>query len=179
MVELTLDQSIPEGKIVGENRSVPENMMAQYGQILSENATLETSSSNPGADRKENHERFFRGNPVDYAFHTKNEKNPWAKVDLGAVKNVKGIMIENRFGDQRSQGLIMSVSEDGQEWTKLWQDEAWDNKWFVPVTRFHSGIDVLGRPVRYLKLELPGEGPRGLLLKRITVYGDESPAATP
>jgi len=179
VVELTLDQSIPEGKIVGENRSVPENMMAQYGQILNENATLETSSSNPGADRKENHERFFRGDPIDYAFHTDNEKNPWAKVDLGAVKNVKGVMIENRHGDQRSKGLILSVSEDGQEWTKLWQDEDWNNKWFVPVTRFHSGIDVLGRPLRYLKLELPGDGPRVLLLKRITVYGDESPAATP
>jgi alpha-L-fucosidase len=178
VIELTLDQPVPVGTIVGENRSVPENMMAEYGGVISENATLEISSANPANAGKENYERLFKGEPLGYAFHTQNEKNPWAKVDLGAVKNVKAVAIENRQGDQRSKGLILSVSEDGKEWTQVWQDKEWNNKWFIPVTRFHSGINVLGRPVRYLKLELQGNSQRPLLLRRVTVYGDEKPLET-
>ena len=175
VIELTLDQTIPEGTLVGGNRSVPENMMAQYGEVLSGNATLELSSSSTGNDRVANHEKLFKGERIDYAFHTENEKNPWAKIDLGAVKNVKSVVIENRPGDRRMNGLILSVSEDGKEWTMVMKADVLDDKWFVPVTRFHSGIDVLGRPVRFVKLETKNQGPSPLLLRRVTVYGDQQP----
>ena len=171
VVELTLEQTIPEGTLIGSNRSVSENMMAQYGEVLSENATLELSSSSPSQERAANHERLFKGERLGYAFHTENEQNPWAKIDLGAVRNVKAVVIENRPGDRRMNGLILSVSEDGKEWTKVLQADVLDDKWFVPVTRFHSGIDVLGRPVRFVKLETKNQGYRPLLLRRVTVYG--------
>jgi hypothetical protein len=38
---------------------------------------------------------------------------------------------------------------------------------------FHAGIDVPGRPLRYLRVELPGDGPRPLMLQRFTVFGEE------
>ena len=175
VIELTLNQTIPEGTLVGSNRSVPENMMAQYGDVLSGNVTLELSSSSPSNDQAANHERLFKGERLGYAFHTENEKNPWANIDLGVVKNVKAVVIENRPGDRRMNGLILSVSEDGKEWTKVSQADELDNKWFVPVTRFHSGIDVLGRPCQFVRLETQNQGPRPLILRRVTIYGDQQP----
>ena len=58
------------------------------------------------------HARLFSGDKADYAFHTDKEKNPWAKVDLGAVKTVNAVVIENRASDRRAEGLIVSVPED-------------------------------------------------------------------
>ena len=175
VIELTLDQNIPHGTLVGGNRSVPENMMAEYGLVLSANATLTLSSSCPNNDRPAYHDRLFKGDRMGYAFHTENEKNPWAKIDLGGVKNMKAVVIENLPGNRRSDGLILSVSEDGKDWSKVWQASEKEDKWFVPVTRFHSGIDVLGRPVRFLKLETQNQTPTAFLLRRVTVYGDEKP----
>jgi hypothetical protein len=95
-------------------RAVSENM-AEYGRILSENAKLELSSGSPH-DRVRDHERLFKGdNPASgFAFHTGDEKNPWAKIDLGAIGTVKAVVIENRPNESRTDGLILSVSEDGQ-----------------------------------------------------------------
>ena len=179
VIELTLDQAVPDEKVVGSNRSVPESMMAQYGDVLSEGATLELSSSSPGNDRAANHERLFKGERIDYAFHTENEESPWAKIDLGVVRNVKAVIIENRPGDRRSSGLILSVSEDGKQWTRAWQAKEWDNKWFVPITQFHAGIDLPGRPLRFLKLETQNKAPQPLLLRRVTVYGDAKISGLP
>ncbi len=107
-----------------------------------------------------------------YAFHTGDEQNPWAKIDLGAVKTVKAVVIENRPGERRTEGLILSVSEDGKKWEQVWTAKKWEQSWLVPITRFHSGIDVPGRPVRYLKVESKGDMPRPMLLQRFTVYGE-------
>jgi hypothetical protein len=175
VIELTLNQAVPEGTILGGNRSVPESTMAQYGEVLSESATLELSSSNLANDRAANHERLFKGERIGWAFHTENEKNPWARIDLGAVRNVKAIVIENRPGDRRTDGLILSVSEDGKQWTNVWQAKEWDDHWFVPVTQFHAGVNLPGRSVRFLKLETRNPAPRPLLLRRVTVYGDQNP----
>ena len=175
VIEMMLDQAVPDGMLIGGNRSVPENMMAQYGEVSSEGATLELSSTNSANDRAANHERLFKGERIGYAFHTENEMNPWVKIDLGAVRNVKAVVIENRPGDRRTNGLILSVSGDGACWNKIWQAKEWDGKWFVPVTEFHAGIDLPGRPVRFLKLETQNQAPRPLLLNRVTVYGEKKP----
>ncbi len=79
VIELTLDQPVEDGRIVGKVRG--ENL-SEHGKILSENATLELSSTSrhdPGS-----HERLFKGDKAKYgtAFVTENEKNPWAKIDL-------------------------------------------------------------------------------------------------
>lgn len=171
VIELTLDQPVPDGVIAGSARSVPENL-SEYGKVLSENATLELSAGSPH-DHASDHEKLFKGDKAasGYAFHTADEKNPWIKVDLGAVKTVKAVVIENRPNEKRTEGLILSVSDDGQKWVKAWEAKKWEQKWLALVTRFHAGIDVPGRPVRFLKLETKGEKPRPMLLQRVTVYG--------
>ena len=69
--------------------------------------------------------------------------------------------------------MILTVSEDGQKWVKAWQAQKWEQKWLALVTRFHAGMDVPGRPARYVKLETKGETPRPMLLQRVAIYGDE------
>jgi hypothetical protein len=59
------------------------------GVVLSENAKVEISTT-CGHDVATNHARLCSGDKVPFAFHPDNEKNPWAKIDLGAVGWVGG-----------------------------------------------------------------------------------------
>ena len=141
------------------------------GVILSENAKLEISST-CGYDNPTNHPRLFSGEKIEYAFHTDTEKNPWAKIDLGAVRTVRIVEIENRQGEEeRTKGLIMSISEDGEKWEEVWQAKSWVTTWIARVTRSSAVTGKSGRKARYIRLETRGESPRPLVLKRVTVFG--------
>jgi alpha-L-fucosidase len=170
VVELTLDQPVKDGLVVG---GVHGEDLSEHGKILSENATLELSSQS--RHDKGEHERLFKGQRAKYgdAFQTEPEKNPWAKIDLGAVKNVKAVVIENKPTERRSEGLILSVSTDGQKWTEIWKAEQWDLSWTVPITTLDAGAEVPGRKARYFKVETKGDSARPLILQRFTVYGEE------
>ena len=172
VVALELDAEIPSKTFIPLLSSMPDDM-SEYGEIISEAATLEVSSVS-AHDHVEDHPRLFRGERSErgYAFCTAGEENPWVKIDLGDVKNVKAVVIENRQNDRGSDGLILSVSEDGEQWSEVWQAEELEDSWCAVVTRFHAGIEVPGRSVRYLKLETRGEKARSLLLQRVTVYGE-------
>lgn len=141
------------------------------GVILSGNAKLEISST-CGYDKPANHARLFSGERVEYAFHTDHERNPWAKIDLGAVRTVRLVEIENRPGEEeRSKGLIMSISEDGQKWQEVWQAKSWVTTWLARVTQSSGGSLKSGLRARFIKLETRGESPRALVLRRVTVFG--------
>jgi alpha-L-fucosidase len=171
VIELTLDKTLEPGHIIGVVRT-PKAYLSQVGAILSENAKLELSSGSDW-DKPADHARLFSGEkPANgFAFHTANEKNPWAKIDLGAVKTVNAVEIENRPSERRTDGLILSLSEDGLKWEEIWQVKAWESTWVVPVTHFDAGINTPGRPARFIKVETKGDAPRPMLLQRITVYG--------
>jgi len=113
VVELTLDQPLEVGRIIGGVREAADDL-AEYGKVLSRKATLEISSSS-AHDIAADHERLFNGEKParGFAFHTGDEQNPWAKIDLGAFRTVKAVVIENRPDERRTDGLILSVSEDG------------------------------------------------------------------
>jgi len=173
VIELTLDQAVEDGRTIASPQAANEEL-SEYGKVLSEGARLELSSGS-SHDIAADHERLFKGKIADrgYAFHTGDEKNPWATIDLGARKTVKAVVIGNRPNEHRTDGLILSVSEDGKKWDQVWTAKKWEQHWLVPVTQFHAGIDVPGRPARYLKVETKGDQPRPMLLQRLTVYGDE------
>jgi hypothetical protein len=80
--------------------------------------------------------------------------------------------LESVVGERRTEGLILSVSEDGETWERIWQAEECEPQWLVRVTSYFAGADVPGRPVRYLKVATEGEQRRPLILQRFTVYGD-------
>ena len=173
VIELTLDQAIEPGTTYGAARMINPTM-TEYGHIISEHATLAMSSMSTH-DCPEDHPCLFRGERSDrgYAIHTEPEERPWVVADLGEVKTVKAVAIENRACDQRSDGLVLSVSEDGTSWAEVWRAVVWEEKWHAVVTHFHAGIDVPGRRARYLRFELDGESPRPLILQRITAFGEE------
>jgi alpha-L-fucosidase len=171
VIELTLDQTLESRRVIGVVRT-PKAYLSQVGAILSEDAKLELSSGSDW-DRPGDHARLFSGpRPASgFAFHTANEKNPWAKIDLGALKTINAIEIANRPNERRTDGLILSLSEDGQRWEEIWRAKEWESTWLVPVTHFDAGVSGPGRPARFLKVETKGDSPRPMLLQRITVYG--------
>ena len=171
VIELTLGQPVPRGQQVGSVRSRFEDE-ATYGRVVSESATFKMSS--PSAhDKAADHSKLIRGEKSDrgIAFHTGDELNPWVQIDLGKIINVTGLVIENRPGERRTDGLTLSVSVDGQQWTKVWAAPTWQQVWEVSVTSTQAGAEVLGRHARYLRLETKPAKPAPMLLQRVEVYG--------
>lgn len=169
VIELRLEKPVEFGRIIGSAHA-PKSYLSEYGAVLSEKATLQISST-CGWDNAKNHARLFSGDKADYAFHTDKGKNPWAKVDLGAVKMVNAVVVENRSNERRTEGLILSISEDGQAWEEIWRAKEWETTWLVPVTHLEAGTNAPGRRARFIRLETKNEAPRELLLRRITVFG--------
>lgn len=174
VIELTIEQSIEPGILYGGIRKEAIDL-SQFGPVINEGATVKVSSTCVH-DFPEDHQSLLTGelSARDYAFHTAAEKNPWVTVDLGSVKDVQAVVIENRPNEQRADGLILSVSDDGETWTEVWQAEEFELEWTAVLTHFHAGIDVPGHKARYLKLETRGDRSRSLLLRRVTVYGESS-----
>jgi hypothetical protein len=130
-----------------------------YGELISRSVTLESSSSGNGTSAAS-------------AIHTKSETSPWAVIDLGARKNVKGVRITNPTGTTKANGLELLVSEDKVTWTSVWQADSVVAVWEIPVTQFTAGAHVPGVPARYLKLQLHPAKPAPLALKQVEVFGD-------
>jgi alpha-L-fucosidase len=169
VIELTLENTIPTGTLIGGIHT-PKDYVSELGELLSENAKLEISSTCAWNNPAE-YSKLFTGDKVGYAFHTDKEKNPWAKIDIGAVKMVNAVVIDNRPEDRRSEGLILSVSEDGNKWEEVWKAKEWTASWVVPLTRVFAGATVPGRKVRYIRLETKNDSPRELMLQRVAVFG--------
>jgi hypothetical protein len=146
VIELTINAAIEPGTLFGIARMITTSM-TEYGHNLSENASMGLSSMSHH-DRPEDHLSLFKGerSARGYAFHTEPDENPWVLINLHEVRNVKAVVIENRPGERRTEGLILSVSLDGHAWEQVWQAEVWEEKWLAVVTHFHAGIEVPGRP---------------------------------
>lgn len=170
VIELTMKDPVVSGEIIGGAR-LAESFISGRGDLISEDATLEISSSHEKWDHTVNHPRFLSGKTVNYAFHTESEKNPWAKIDLGKVMTINLIEVVNRPDEGSSAGLIVSLSSDGKNWDEVWRASAVEETWQIPVTSFHAGIDVPGRDARYIKLETRNDREKPLLLQRMRVYG--------
>jgi hypothetical protein len=170
---VTLDKPLEAGRIIGELRT-PQDYRGEFGAILSADAKLEISSCR-WRGLHDNHARLFTGERQGVVFSTLKEKNPWAKVDLGAVKTVNAVMIENSPSrgphDRLTEGLILSISEDGLTWQEVWRAKTWEAIWTVPLTHLDAGAQVPGRQVRFIKVETINDTPRELLLQRITALG--------
>ncbi len=169
VIELTTENMIATGSLSGAIHT-PKNYISELGALLSENAKLEISST-CGWNNPAEYSKLFTGDKVGYAFHTDKEKNPWAKVDIGAVKMINAVVIDNRPEDRRSEGLILSVSEDGNQWEEVWKAKEWTASWVVPLTHVDAGATVPGRNARFIRLETKNDSPRELMLQRVAVFG--------
>ena len=109
-----------------------------------------------------------------WGFHTDNEPNPYWYVDLEETTDIGRVLLYNRCDacGERNNHLILSLSDDGQTWKKIWQNNgtvfygATDSK---PLT-----VDFSHKPVcgRYLRLSL--EGTYYLHLDEVEVFKPNS-----
>jgi alpha-L-fucosidase len=143
-----------------------------YGELLSRDATFETSSSSSEKPVAASDRTLFTGAQPAVAFETQPETNPWVLIDLGASQNVKGLRITNRPGSPKSDGMELLVSTDKITWTSVWKAAAPEAVWEVPVTQYTAGAHIPGVPARYLKLQLNSPRKTPLALKQVEVFGD-------
>jgi hypothetical protein len=97
------------------------------GDLVSKDGLLQTSSTS-GHDKPARYPLAIDESACgEGAFHTESEENPWATVFLAGPTDVKGIIVENRFGGingGRQVPLVVEISEDGSEWKKVFETES-------------------------------------------------------
>ena len=78
-----------------------------------------------------------------------------SQIDLGKVVQVTGLLIENRPGERRTEGLSLSLSEDARRWARIWAAAKWEQVWEVPLTRrpLKPAPDCPDVPPGFLRLE--------------------------
>lgn len=172
VVELTLDA--PSTQVIRPKQRKSMFEAADYGGVVSDEASLQLSSASKW-DNKALHAQLFQGTLTgdQFAFHTGEETNPHAIIDLGVQRNIRGILIENREGyPQRNTGVVVSLSIDGKTWEEVRKASDASDLWEVPVTSFVAGAHVPGRNGRYVKIERRLDKADALHLKTVKIYGE-------
>jgi hypothetical protein len=98
---------------------------------------------------------------VDGRFHTNEEDQPWFRLDLGQVRQVHAIRIENRTNCCRERALPLAIelSTDAKTWTQV----GYRRVLFDTFTQQFST-----RPARYVRLRIDRRSV--LHLRRVSVY---------
>jgi hypothetical protein len=171
VVELTMEHPVTSGQIIGGSK-IPEFIQKAKGDLISQNAVVSASSPMDDSARAKTPEFFSEEKATEPALLTLRAKETWATIDLGKAQTATLIEIDNAPFRRATRILKVSVSLDGQEWDEIYASEGPHKTFKIPVTRFHAGIDVVGREIRYIKLTGIGEDrERPLQLMRMRVYG--------
>ena len=172
VVELSVDSPITEIIPAKKQKSIFD-ADPEYGDLISEKATLRISSTCQ-YDDKSKHPNLFNGDLTgdDFAFHTDSEVNPYAIIDLGTKQSIRGILIHNREDNPtRKNGVMVSLSVNGNQWEEIWKQTNLDDVWEIPVTRFVAGANLLGKEARFVKIERRLSQPDALHLQTVKIYG--------
>jgi alpha-L-fucosidase len=172
VVELTLDA--PGTQVIRPKQRKSLFEAADYGGVVSDQATLRLSSASKW-DSKSLHALLFKGTLAgdQFAFHTGEETNPHAIIDLGRVRSLRGILIQNREGyPGRNTGMVVSLSADGRAWEPIWTASDASDTWEIPVTRFVAGAHIPGKDARFVKIERRLDKPDALHLQAVKIYGN-------
>lgn len=119
-------------------------------QDLAPHATWTTSSTYPEGGCK-SPEQHCAGSP-NYFFHTLNEQEPWIVFDLGELKTLSAVWVENRVDccHERAVPLVVSVSVDNKNWKQVARSDSPFETWSERFTRV---------PARWVKLSGPQQIP--------------------
>ena len=104
---------IPAGKWISKNAKATYSSRSQYSP--KRETVLEVAGEN-------------------YGFHTdRNDAQQWMIIDLEKSQNLTGAMIYNRKDAQadRTNNMIMFVSEDGNSWREVWRTREAKPMWYV------------------------------------------------
>jgi len=107
----------------------------------------------------------------EFAFHTRDEKDPWIVIDLQNVHRVEYVAITNRTTmPERAKTLTMWVSTDGDSWEKVWGADRGEASWEIRPEGIKAGAKITGIDCRYVKLGLR-EDVGTLHLRSVRIYG--------
>ena len=138
------------------------------GDLVSKDGLLQTSST-CGHDHPETYPLAIDDSPCGGGtFHTDGEESPWAIVMLAGPTDVKGVVVENRFGGYngtRQVPLVVEVSEDGSEWRKVFETETRQDTYRIDL----RGSAPRARQVRVSRKA--GARKEVFHLNKILVYG--------
>jgi alpha-L-fucosidase len=172
VVELTMEQALVSGRIIGGSK-LPENVEKAKGELISQQAVVTATSPIDEKNRAALAEFFSPAASGEPTLQTRPAPQTWATVDLGSARTATVIEIDNAPGRRATRTLGVSVSLDGKDWEEIFLSGGPQPTFRIPVTRFHSGIDVPGREIRYIKLTgISPHSPRPLHLTRMRVYGE-------
>lgn len=134
---------------------------ATYGRVLTADEVTMTVSSG-----KIQGNSLLLGGGGPFAFHTDAERNPWVTIDLGAEKDLTGVLIRNRTdtAQARAATLRLRISNDGQQWSDVWQAAGTEPSWEIPLT----GKSL---KARYVRLETQPKSPTHFHLQHLEVWG--------
>ncbi len=149
----------------------------KYGEIIkSERAKVSVSSTTVHSP-KDGLNKFFgpTKDPLPFAFHTANEKNPWVQVNLKGTFTITGVQITNRTDGgapifKRAKGLELQSLNKNQTWETIWKVEKLIKHWTVDLT----DVDVLKRKANSYRLILNSDINATLHLSSLSFWGIES-----
>lgn len=109
----------------------------------------------------------------NFAFHTKDEKDPYILIDLNQSRWIDAVAIENRNDSlqERAATLTLWASNDQSTWQKVWTAPRTQQAWTAIPEHLASGAMVKGCQARYLKLGLNSGNISALHLRSVRVYG--------
>lgn len=171
VLELTFRDDIAMSK----HRVIETVFEQNAAKRLIDGITFKVSSDSEWAPSKKEQDQLLRGVgrvQSEYAFHTKEEINPFVIMYLGEMQSVMGLIIHNRPGSfsSRAKNLNVWISDDGKEWIHKWKCPKVKNSWDIPFTYSKMGAEVMGVNTRYIKIGLDSSEPNYLHLPRIEVY---------
>lgn len=138
------------------------------GDLVSKDGLLQTSST-CGHDKPVRYPLAIDESACgEGAFHTESEENPWATVFLAGPTDVKGIIVENRFGGvnaNRQVPIVVEISEDGNEWRQVFASDKVQDTYRIDL----RGTDNRTRQVRVSRKA--GARKDFFHLNKILVYG--------
>ena len=171
---LELTMNAPGTEIIHPKQRKSMFEAPEYGDAISDQATLKLSSASKW-DQPALRGLLFTGSLTkdQFAFHTENETNPNAIIDLGKARALRGILIKNREGyPERKTGVFVSLSLDGEQWEQVWGATDTADVWEIPMTSFVAGAHIPGKEARYIKIERRLDNPDALHLQAVKICGN-------
>jgi hypothetical protein len=91
----------------------------------------------------------------DYFFHTADEARPWVELDLGSVRKIAGVRVENRKDccAERAVPLVLEVSNDQNHFREIARKDDTFHSWkvdFPPIEARYVRLAVNRRTILHL-----------------------------
>ena len=115
---------------------------------------------------------------IPFAFHTKDEKNPWVKVVFPSKVRLSAMSIVNRRElHERAAGLVLQRLGQTGEWETIWTSDQPREVWNVDLTELTEDK----REGTEFRFYITADAVTALHLANIALWGQEvpAPATTP